>query len=56
MKLWKLKQYTDILIDEHGWDDTEYWVDIEFDYLKNIIEMKDGHAHIFITKSNKLYQ
>ena len=58
LKLWGLERYIDILIIiiEHGWDDTEDWKDIESQYLKDKIGMKEGDANKFIRKTKELYQ
>ena len=54
MKLWGLETYSDLLIIEEGWDNTEDWIDIEYDYLKSI-GFKEGHARRFIKKAKDLF-
>ena len=55
LKLWGMEQYTKALIDEHGWDDTKYWKDIEKEYLIKEVGFKAGHAHKFVQKAKGLF-
>ena len=55
LKAWGLSDYIGILIDEEGWNEPDYWIDIEFDYLKSI-GFKTFHAVRFIKKTNETFK
>eukprot|EP01084_Bolivina_argentea_P066943 122029_1 len=53
LKQWNLGQYEDVLINEEGYDDIEYWNQISLQELK-VMGFKTGHAKKFIDKVSKL--
>eukprot|EP01084_Bolivina_argentea_P062438 114180_1 len=50
LKEWKLARYSDVLINEMGYDDIEDWKDITEQELRDEMKFKKGHASRFIRK------
>ena len=55
LKSWNLGQYSQILIDEKGYDHLSDWEDIDNEELCGM-GFKEGHARRFISKSKKYFQ
>ena len=63
LKQWKLEQYGEVLIDEEGYDDIQFWKDISEQELKNMewenddgkkMKWKNGHIKKFIKLASQL--
>eukprot|EP01083_Nonionella_stella_P037254 101562_1 len=55
LKEWKLARYSDVLINEMGYDDIEDWKDLTEPELREEMKFKKGHASRFLRKIKEYF-